>query len=230
MGDKRAYWRLSDVVQPLLGLVLLIALVISVGAIMAPFLAAITWALILVSATWAPFQWLSERLGGRDAIAATLIVTAMLLFILVPLLLASVDFAQQLTNLARTIPEQVQAGLPDLPQWIAGLPLVGDWASQQWMALQNQDFQILTQLKGLVGPTAKIMLSMAGAIGGGLVMLLLSILIAGVLYAEGEQLHAWVVLFSRRIAGEAGENLLTISNSTIRGVVYGFIEIGRAHV
>ena len=223
MGDKRAYWRLSDVVQPLLGLVLLIALVISVGAIMAPFLAAITWALILVSATWAPFQWLSERLGGRDAIAATLIVTAMLLFIVVPLLLASVDFAQQLTHLAGTIPEQGQAGLPDLPQWIAGLPLVGDWASQQWMALQNQDFQILTQLKGLVGPTAKIMLSMAGAIGGGLVMLLLSILIAGGLYAAGEQLHAWVVLFSRRIAGEAGENLLTISNSTIRGVVYGFI-------
>ena len=104
--------RLSDMVQPLLGLVLLIAIVLAVLAIMAPFMAAIIWAVILVSATWKPFQWLSGRLGNRDTLAATLIVSALLLFILVPLLVASVDFAQQLTHLARTIPEQVQAVIP----------------------------------------------------------------------------------------------------------------------
>lgn len=43
--------RLSDMVQPLLGLVLLIAIVLAVLAIMAPFMAAIIWAVILVSAT-----------------------------------------------------------------------------------------------------------------------------------------------------------------------------------
>lgn len=67
------------------------------------------------------------------------------------------------------------------------------------------------------------MLSMAGALGGGLVMLLISIIIAGLLYAEGERLHRWVIAFSQKVAGPAGENLLRISNSTIRGVVYGFI-------
>ncbi len=215
--------RLSDMVQPLLGLVLLIAIVLAVLAIMAPFMAAIIWAVILVSATWKPFQWLSGRLGNRDSLAATLIVSALLLFILVPLLVASVDFAQQLTNLARTIPEQVQAGLPELPNWISGLPVIGDWLATQWLALQNQDYQILNQLKGMVAPAAKIMLSMASALGGGLMMLLLSILIAGLLYAEGERLHRWVIAFSHKVAGPAGENLLRISNSTIRGVVYGFI-------
>ena len=215
--------RLSDMVQPLLGLVLLIAIVLAVLAIMAPFMAAIIWAVILVFATWKPFQWLSGRLGNRDTLAATLIVSALLLFILVPLLVASVDFAQQLTHLARTIPEQVQAGLPELPNWVSGLPLVGEWLATQWLALQNQDYQVLNQLKGMVAPAAKIMLSMASALGGGLMMLLLSLLIAGLLYAEGERLHRWVIAFSHRVAGPAGENLLRISNSTIRGVVYGFI-------
>ena len=215
--------RLSDMVQPLLGLVLLIAIVLAVLAIMAPFMAAIIWAVILVSATWKPFQWLSARLGNRDTLAATLIVSALLLFILVPLFVASVDFAQQLTHLARTIPEQVQAGLPELPNWISGLPLIGEWLATQWLALQNQDYQILNQLKGMVAPAAKIMLSMASALGGGLMMLLLSLLIAGLLYAEGERLHRWVIAFSHKVAGPAGENLLRISNSTIRGVVYGFI-------
>ncbi len=215
--------RVSELVQPLLGLVLLIAIVLAVLAVMAPFMTAIIWAVILVSATWTPFQWLSGRLGNRDTLAATLIVSALLLFILVPLLVASVDFAQQLTHLARTIPEQVQAGLPELPNWISGLPLIGEWAAKQWLALQNQDYQILTQLKGMVAPAARIMLSMAGALGGGLVMLLISIIIAGLLYAEGERLHRWVIAFSQKVAGPAGENLLRISNSTIRGVVYGFI-------
>ena len=215
--------RVSELVQPLLGLVLLIAIVLAVLAVMAPFMTAIIWAVILVSATWTPFQWLSGRLGNRDTLAATLIVSALLLFILVPLLVASVDFAQQLTHLARTIPEQVQAGLPELPNWISGLPLIGEWAATQWLALQNQDYQILTQLKGMVAPAARIMLSMAGALGGGLVMLLISIIIAGLLYAEGERLHRWVIAFSQKVAGPAGENLLLISNSTIRGVVYGFI-------
>ena len=215
--------RVSELVQPLLGLVLLIAIVLAVLAVMAPFMTAIIWAVILVSATWTPFQWLSGRLGNRDTLAATLIVSALLLFILVPLLVASVDFAQQLTHLARTIPEQVQAGLPELPNWISGLPLIGEWAATQWLALQNQDYQILTQLKGMVAPAARIMLSMAGALGGGLVMLLISTIIAGLLYAEGERLHRWVIAFSQKVAGPAGENLLRISNSTIRGVVYGFI-------
>ena len=69
--------RLSTIVQPLLGLALLIAIILAVLAIMAPFLAAIIWAVILVSATWGPFQWLSLRLGGRDTLAATLIVSAL---------------------------------------------------------------------------------------------------------------------------------------------------------
>jgi len=68
--------RLSDMVRPLLGLVLLIAIIMSVMAIMAPFMTAMLWAVILVSATWGPFQWLSARLGERDTLAATLIVSA----------------------------------------------------------------------------------------------------------------------------------------------------------
>lgn len=53
--------RLSTIVQPLLGLALLIAIILAVLAIMAPFLAAIIWAVILVSATWGPFQWLDRK-------------------------------------------------------------------------------------------------------------------------------------------------------------------------
>lgn len=215
--------RVDELTQPLIGLILLFGLIAAVFQIVAPFLAATLWAVILVSATWGPFQWLSTRLGERDGLAASLVVVALLLFVLIPLVLASIEFAQQLTELARSLPARVHAGLPPLPDWVLGLPLVGEWLNSQWQLLQQQDYQVLAQLKGLAGPTAKLMLGMAGAIGGGLLMLLLSILIAGVLYAEGETLHRWAIAFSHKIGGEQGENLLRISNRTIRGVVFGFI-------
>lgn len=57
--------------------------------------------------------------------------------------------------------------------------MIGEWAATQWLALQNQDYQILTQLKGMVAPAARIMLSMAGALLVASRMLLISIIIAG---------------------------------------------------
>ncbi len=215
--------RLDELTQPLITLLMLGGLIAAVFQIVAPFLAATLWAVILVSATWGPFRWLSARLGDRDGLAASLIVCALMLFVLIPLVLASVEFAQQLTELARSLPERVHAGLPPLPDWVLTLPLLGDWLGSQWQLLQQQDYQVLAQLKGLAGPTAKLMLGMAGAVGGGLLMLLLSLIIAGVLYAEGETMHRWAIALSHKVGGEQGQNLLLISNRTIRGVVYGFI-------
>ena len=104
--------RLDELTQPLIALLMLGGLIAAVFQIVAPFLAATLWAVILVSATWGPFRWLSSRLGDRDGLAASLIVCALMLFVLIPLVLASVEFAQQLTELARSLPERVHAGLP----------------------------------------------------------------------------------------------------------------------
>ncbi len=216
--------RLNDYIQPLMALLILIVIVGAAFMVVAPFIIATLWAVILVTATWEPFCWLSARLGGRDGIAATCVVTLLALFILLPLVLASVEFAQQLTLLARDLQHQIEAGIwPELPLWLKDIPYLGEWLQTQWLALQQQDVQVLTQFKGLVAPVAKTMLSMAGSFGAGLLMLLISLLIAGVLYANGDKMHRWVLAFTHQIAPEEGIQLLQVTHATIRGVVNGFI-------
>ena len=216
--------RLHEYTQPLIALLLLTSIVGAAFIVIAPFLVATLWAVILVSATWDQFDWLSSRLGHRDGLAAVLVVSVMMLFIVVPLVLASVEFAQQLTHLARELQLQIEAGVwPELPQWLLDLPYAGEWLQIQWHSIQQQDLQVLTPLKGLVAPLAKIMLSVAGSFGAGMLMLLISLLIAGVLYANGDTIHRWVLAFSHKVAPQEGVRLLTVAHTTIRGVVNGFI-------
>lgn len=217
-------FRLNELAQPLMALLLLVAIVGASFLVIAPFLVATLWAIIVVSATWDQFSWVSARLGGRDGLAASLIVGMLMLFIMVPLVLASVEFAQQLTHLARDLQQQIESGVwPALPQWLQDLPYAGEWLQIQWLALQQQDLQVLTPLKGLIAPLAKMMLSMAGSFGAGMLMLLISLLIAGVLYANGETIHRWVLAFSHKVAPKEGARLLSVAHTTIRGVVNGFI-------
>ena len=86
-------FRLNELAQPLMALLLLVAIVIASFLVIAPFLVATLWAIIVVSATWDQFSWLSARLGGRDGLAASLLVGLLMLFIMVPLVLASVALA-----------------------------------------------------------------------------------------------------------------------------------------
>lgn len=217
-------FRLNELTQPLIALLLLVAIVMAAFLVIAPFLVATLWAVIVVSATWAQFSWLSAKLGGRDGFAASLVVSLLMLFIVVPLVLASVEFAQQLTNLARELQQQIESGVwPALPLWLQNLPYAGEWLQTQWVGLQQQDLQVLTPLKGLIAPLAKIMLSMAGSFGAGVLMLLISVLIAGVLYANGDTIHRWVLAFSHKVAPTEGARLLSVAHTTIRGVVNGFI-------
>lgn len=216
--------RLQEYTQPLIALLLLVAIVWAAFIVIAPFLVATLWAIILVSATWDQFAWLSARLGGRDGLAAMLVVTIMLLFIIIPLVIASVEFAQQLTVLARELQQQIESGIwPALPQWLLDLPYAGEWLQTEWQGLQQQDLQVLTQLKGLVTPLARVMLGVAGSFGAGMLMLLISLLIAGVLYAHGNTVHRWVLAFSHKVAPREGVRLLHVAHTTIRGVVNGFI-------
>lgn len=216
--------RYRDSIPMIVALAALVLILGSAFLVIMPFLIAILWAIILVCATWRPFQWLSKSLGNRSTLAATLVVTVLVLFILIPLVLATIEFAQQIAVLARIIQGHIESGSwPELPVWMTTLPYVGEWLQSQWAAIQQQDLQVLNQFKGIVTPILKMMLQMAGSVGAGLLMLLISLLIAGVFYARGDIIYRWLLAIIAKIAPQEGLRLLGVAHVTIRGVVNGFI-------
>lgn len=190
--------------------------------VLRPFLPAAVWAVMLVVATWPEFRALEARLGGRRGVTVALMVSGLLLLLVLPLALAVdtlVDHADQLTSLGKRLAE---GGLPSPPDWVAGLPLLGERVTVWWQqAIDAGPSGLLARALPYASETGKWVLAQAGGVGGMLLQFLLVVALAGVLYGAGEDGARLVVRFGRRLAGERGEHSVVLAGQAIRGVALG---------
>ena len=63
-------------VEHSIGLAILIVIAIGAFLVLRPFLSAIVWGAVLAYSTWPLFERLKSRLGGREALAAALMILA----------------------------------------------------------------------------------------------------------------------------------------------------------
>jgi len=190
--------------------------------VLRPFLAAIVWATMLVVATWPLFTGLEARLGGRRAPAVTVMTLAMLLLLVVPLWAAIDTIVAHADGLTEAVKGFAQDGLPPPPAWLAGLPLVGTTLDGLWRQFAAESGK---ELVGHVAPyaadTGRWILGQVGGLGGMIVQFLLVVIVAAVMYAQGEAGAKLVRRFGRRLAGERGENSVILAANAIRGVALG---------
>ncbi|WP_052190665.1 AI-2E family transporter [Chitinibacter sp. ZOR0017] len=213
----------SELVEPLIALAALLLLCLTVYAVVKPFLAASLWAAMLVLTTWKPYLWLVERMRGQRALAAGVMLLGLCLFFLLPIVLAASDFADVGLDFIARIRASFEAGWPALPEWLVALPLVGEPIGEFWQGLGAHDAKTMSMIRSLIGPATQWLLVVGGHIGGGLVLLMMSLFIAFFLYQDGEHIRDWVRGLLNRVAGERSTELLAVSVSSTKGVVYGFI-------
>jgi predicted PurR-regulated permease PerM len=114
-----------DLTRTTLAILCLLLLIVGSLWVLRPFLGALVWATMIVVATWPMLKGLEQRFGGRRAPAVAVMTLAMLLLLFLPLLLAVdviVSHADEFAALAKKL---ANSGLPQPPEWVAGLPLVG---------------------------------------------------------------------------------------------------------
>jgi predicted PurR-regulated permease PerM len=114
-------------------------------------------------------------------------------------------------------------GLPDLPDWVGDVPLVGSNIQHYWTSLAQGDSEVIAQLRKLAAPAGKVLLDIGLGIGQGLGLLALSILLAFFFYLGGENAVVWLRAGMLRIAGDKAEYLLQLAGNTVKGVVSGIL-------
>ncbi|TJZ66654.1 AI-2E family transporter [Chitiniphilus eburneus] len=191
--------------------------------ILAPFIAALVWAGILVYATWTPFLWLSRKLGDRRGLAAALLVLLFALLILVPLVVAGVELSLNLDEIVAWARSKLNGGLPDLPAWLLSLPWFGPKLAEFWGELNAGDPETMARLHEWIKPLGGFLLVFGKAVGSGLLLLVLSLFFSFFLYVSGHSFVKWLMAALRRIGGERAQALMKLAGGTVRGVVYGFI-------
>lgn len=204
---------------------LLLLLVVICYRVLAPFLGLLVWSLILAIVLYPLHQGLARRLGGRQGGAATLMVALTLLLIGVPVALLSSSLADSVIWLIDGVRNHnLQVPLP--PARIAELPLVGDKLHAAWTLAATDLPALVQQLQPKIGDLARIGLGFVGGLGGGILLFLLSFVVAAILMTYGAGGSGAAQALAVRIAGaERGANFARLATATIRAVALGVVGV-----
>jgi len=189
-----------------------------------PFVTPVIWGIILAVAVEPLIAIIAAKFNGKRTLAATIFVLSIIAILVVPtvlLVISSFDAIQSLN-------EQIDARtlmIPPPPLSVSEWPVVGEPLYKAWnLASTNLEAalkQFAPQIKSIVGAAL-------GSVGGGFVGILLVVLstcISGVLLAKAESCSLFAKRLFIRIGGEQGADIADLSTATIRSVMQGVVGV-----
>lgn len=204
-------------------LVALVLLVLACLQIILPFLGALAWGAIIAITVWPAFVWLAARLDGRPVLAASICTFVLFVLLVMPFAVLTATLGQAVPQVANVLQELSVSIGPEPPDWLSGLPLVGDLIRDTWTTA-------VTDVSGLVRrtlPTAEKAGVWALAQGASLALALLqfifAILIAGVMLVTAERFADLAQRLVSRLQMKEGGPLIGIVVSTVRSVSIGLV-------
>jgi predicted PurR-regulated permease PerM len=204
---------------------LILAMAMLCYQVLSPFLTLMVWALILAVTLYPLHQALASKLGGKQGLAATLLVVVGIVLILAPtaMLMNSLgDSMQQLIHDVQNNTLKIPAPRPGVEKW----PVVGKQLRDVWSKAHADLPALVQSMQPKIGELAKTALGLVASIGGGLLQFLAAFIIAGIIMAFGQAGSRGSLAIFERIVGNArGSELASLSTATIRAVAQGVIGV-----
>jgi len=220
--ERRITSRIIDLFVRI-GLVVVLALLCY--RIFSPFVTLMSWALILAVALYPLHQAVARKLGGRQWLAAALMVVLGIGLIVLPssILMSSLGKSvHQFIHNVQTNSLEVPAPNDSVAAW----PVIGPKLHALWSQAHADLPALVHSLQPQLGEVAKSVLGFVAGIGVGLLQFLVAFIIAGVIMAFGEAGDRANLAIFRRVVGQArGEELAKLSAATIRAVAQGVIGV-----
>ncbi|MGH0036625.1 MAG: AI-2E family transporter [Myxococcota bacterium] len=193
--------------------------------IIAPFVGIVIWAGIIAIATDAPFDRLATLCGGRRGLAAGIAVSVVVVAIAVPIVLLSETLVSGASNFAA----QISGGtleIPPPPDGIADWPVVGKRIHDFWQLSSENLEEAVSRLGPQLEAVSRWLLGAAGSAGAGILQLLASLVIAGVMLARSEGRRNAIERVATRLAGGTrGPEFAQLANATVQSVVQGILGV-----
>jgi predicted PurR-regulated permease PerM len=213
-----------DLTRIVLMVLFIVALIVSSFRILAPFLLATVWASTIAVATWPLLLRVEGWLGKRRGAAVAVMLFVMLLAFILPVGLvvdSIVSNRQTISGWITALPEMT---IPEAPAWVQKVPMAGEAITAAWNEIAAAGTKaIFVRLSPHMKGAIAWVLSRAGGLGTIVVQFVLTIGIAGILYAKGETAATGVIRFGRRLGGDRGENVVRLAGQAVRAVALGVI-------
>jgi predicted PurR-regulated permease PerM len=213
-----------DITRTTLAVLFIAALAAGSIWLLLPFLTAILWAAIIVVATWTVMLRVESRCGGKRWIAVTVMTVALLLVFFLPFSIAVLSIFERADEIVAWVKSLSTVSITQPPAWVARVPLVGTHIEHRWNELSVlRPEQLSSQLTPYARKVVSWFISRAGNVGVMFFNFLLTVIIAAILYANGEKAAHGMRRVANRLAGRMGEEAVVLAARAIRGVALGVV-------
>jgi predicted PurR-regulated permease PerM len=225
--DDRIFQRNAIEAAIRIGLVML--LVVWCFNIVKPFALLLLWGAIIAVAVYPLFMKFQSLLGGRQKLAATLMVLSALAMLITPTIMLS----ESVIDNSETLAKRMQEGtftIPPPADKVRSWPLVGEKLYEIWSLAYSNLGDVLDtfgpHLRALANKAMKKSLSAAARAGVVILQFIISIFVAGALlvYAQSSS-HAVERVTVRLMGEQGGKNIADMAGATIRSVAQGVLGV-----
>lgn len=200
-----------------------VLLVLGTVVVLKPFIVAGLFAAVFVMATWPLHRLVRSRVRGSNTGAATIMTLAATVLVIVP-------FAWLVNNAIERVPGWIAAaqawlaqGLPPPPDWLQQIPFAGALLDSYWRDLAADPSGLRGVGRRLIEVGRDPLIHVSQLIGQGVLQLALATFIAFFFYRDGEGIVRSLRAGLARVAGTLADELLTIVQDTVQGVVVGIV-------
>ena len=221
MKDHAPY---NDITRTTLSVLSIGMLIVAAFWIAQPFLLALLWASMIVSATWPILLRVERLLWNKRNLAAVAMTILLALLVVGPLILAVSIIVANTERIVSWLESLSRLTLLPPPDWVVTLPVVGPKLAVMWRESAAAGTAGLAEL---MAPHAEEIVTwifrQSGNPGKVVFDFLLTVVISGVLYSTGEAVAQEVLRFARRLAGARGENVVVLAAKSVRGLALGVV-------
>ncbi|MFN0303176.1 MAG: AI-2E family transporter YdiK [Burkholderiales bacterium] len=192
--------------------------------ILRPFLPAIVWATMIVVATWPMMTALQNRLWGKRWPAVCIMTILLLLVFVVPFSLAIATIVENTERIAGWAKAIAQFKVPPPPDMLHNVPMVGERIIALWNdVIAAGPEELARKIAPYAGRIATWFVAEVGSFGVVAAQFVLTIIVAAVMYSNGESAAMMVRQFARRLGGGRGDQAVKLAGQAIRGVALGVV-------
>ena len=192
--------------------------------IISPFVMLLIWGAIIAVAVYPAFVKIEKFFKGRKGLSATVMTIGLLLVLLVPTLFLVSTLVDGLQGAAHGLRDGTLR-IPPPPEGVSTWPIIGKQLAGLW-TMASENFESLIAQAGPAAVDAgKWLLSSAADVGVGVLMFVVSMIVAGVFLAYSESASRFAKKFAARLGGEQGEGYVKAAESTVRSVAVGILGI-----
>lgn len=221
MSDKRFQ---ENMMNSFIQIAAVVIIVTWCFAIIRPFIGMVAWALIIAVALYPAHQLLTQKLGGREKLSATIFVLLLLSILFIP----TVYLADSTIEGTRYLATQLQSGSVDISppdESVAEWPLIGSTVYEIWDGAARNLEATLNQYSTQLKNAGEFVVRSAGSTAMGILVFVISIFVAGVFLVSGESGYRVSRNIGQALSAEHGRDLIDMSVATIRSVAKGVLGV-----